>query len=281
MSFVDLVNTMMGPKKEASLTKKLEHYILNYPDDYAKDDVFHPSQLYYMCPRQEVLKRILPVELVPPETKEMMTYAKFHIGHAMHSWYQNKYLGPMGVLIGSWQCLRCGVVVDGLYPTDIVSECAHGGKHLWEYVEPPVYSAEWNIRGKCDGIIMQNNARCVIDMKTSSPDWFKKMTRPWPSAKYQVEIYMWLLGIQQGLLLYIDKSADGKEPVREFPLKYNTNTINDVQGKITSFRVSMEDRFLAPCLCGKSKFGMSCAEIEDNADVLSLVKAWEKSEKEI
>jgi hypothetical protein len=44
-----------------------------------------------------------------PENKnvDLGMYRIFDVGHAMHRWYQEEYLGPAGVLYGNWQCSRC------------------------------------------------------------------------------------------------------------------------------------------------------------------------------
>ena len=107
MSFVKAVATMMDKpkgKRESILVDRLVEYLDELDDDYAKDSFFHVSSLYYMCPRCEVYKAVLPPEKLPSARLDAITQARFDVGHAMHYWYQTKYLGPMGVLKGKWKC---------------------------------------------------------------------------------------------------------------------------------------------------------------------------------
>jgi hypothetical protein len=275
MSFLDAVRGIMPADDGTILEKRITKYIETREDDYAQDDFFHPSALYYMCPRCEVLKRVVPKNMLPTERIDVVTRAKFDIGHALHAWYQNKYLGPMGILKGVWQCLECGSKEGLEVPTvrpDKCSKCGTSGD--WEYHECVLASKEWNIVGKIDGIISAGAVDYVLDMKTCDPGLFQKLTKPWPSNTYQVQIYMWLLGIKTGLLLYIDKSSNGPIPVREFPVEFSDKTVDDVKGKITSFRLSMNSRTLPECMCGKRGFGASCKAIEAVAGVEKSVKDW-------
>jgi hypothetical protein len=283
MSFVDAVSAMMGTETESGgsiLSGRLIGWLDAYEDDYAKDSYFHVSSLYYMCPRCEVYKAILPLEMLPVDKLDAMTQARFDIGHALHHWYQNRYLGQMGVLKGKWKCARCHDVVKGLRPTGTCSKCSSEGRKRvkdWQFEETVVMSKRWNIKGKTDGILVIDDKDYVLDIKTCKPSLFSGLKRPWPSAIYQVQVYMWLLKIERGVLLYVDKSADGTVPVKEFPVEYSLDTISNTKGKITSFQMSMESKTLPDCLCRKRSFGLTCSAIEKGSGVSAFVEKWIES----
>jgi len=287
MSFADVVNSVMQTQSGGTVfTDQLVNFLKNREDTYAQDTYFHVSHLYYMCPRQEVLKRIIPAALLK-EDLDVKMKAKFDIGHALHAWYQNEYMGPMGTLYGSWACIRCGDVQEGFMPKGVCDACGAGKKGRknyklsprWEYVETPVLSVEWNIKGKSDGIVIVNGNRHVVDLKTCDPELFKKMTKPWYAALYQVQIYMWLLDIKKGVVVYIDKSSNTDTPVKEFPVEYSIQTINDAQSKITDFRLAQETRILPACRCGKSKFSAPCGEVECLEVTQKALAEWESAKE--
>lgn len=279
MSFISALAKKQKDKGRSILTEPLVEFLGSVEDDYAKDGKFHVSSLYYMCPRCEVYKKVLPPGVLIDEKLDVITKAKFDIGHALHGWYQNRYLGPMGVLAGKWICLCCGNKV-GSDEEMVVrpKKCPKCGKEgEWEYDECLVSSPEWNIAGKCDGVILSRGGKYVLDMKTSDPNLFEKMTTPWPSNIYQVQVYMWLLKIKKGLLLYIDKSANGSVPVKEFEVEYSDDTINDVQGKITAFNLAMKTHTLPDCCCRKNAgFKIKCSEIEVVKEVPACIEKWKE-----
>lgn len=281
MSFVNAVSLMMGKNSANSrstvLVERLFDYLDDFEDDYSKDSYFHVSSLYYMCPRCEVYKAVLPPDKLPSDRLDAMTQARFDIGHAMHYWYQNKYLGPMGVLKGKWRCRRCHNVVNGFMPTTTCEKCAGEGRKRvkdWEFDETVVLSKKWNIKGKIDGILAPDGEEYLMDLKTCKPSLFSKLQKPWPSAIFQVQVYMWLLKIQHGVLVYIDKSADGSVPAKEFPVEYSLKTVNSVKGKITAFRMGMESKSLPDCLCRERSFGLTCSMIEAQEGTTELIEKW-------
>jgi hypothetical protein len=274
MSFVDAVSRLVEKKDDSSiLVKRLVKYLDDYEDDYGNDSSFHVSGLHGMCPRLEIYKRIIPEELLPSERLDNVTRARFDVGNALHYWYQNKYLGPMGVLRGKWLCQRCGEEREGFMPKG--GSCSSRGCH-WVFQESSVFSKEWNIVGKCDGIVVVDDKEYLLDLKTCKPSLFASLSKPWPSAIMQVQIYLWLTGLRKGLLLYIDKSVDGTVPVKEFMVEYSDKAVEDAKGKITSFRFGMETRSLPDCMCGRSSFKYTCSEVEAVPEAMKIVEQWEK-----
>lgn len=285
MSFFKAVQKIMPESRTTVISGLLEKYIVNREDNYGVDEHFHPSSMYYMCPRLEVLKRVIPPELMGPVKHDVVTRAKFDIGHAVHAWYQNVYLGPMGILKGRWFCRACGFVHgSSSEPVFMPKTC---GKTLedgslcdgsaFEYIECAVISEEWNIVGKTDGIITVDGTDYVVDIKTIDPDLFKKLSSPWPSNTFQIQIYMWLFGIKKGILLYVDKSSNGPSPVREFLIEHSSKTVNDACGRITSFNMAMQTRSLPVCMCPeKGRFSDTCSDVEKSVEVLKAVDSWRK-----
>jgi hypothetical protein len=280
MSFSQAVSKIMSktPKEPLIVCSALSSFILNRDDGYARDGRFHPSYLYYMCPRCEILKSIVPVNLLPVEKHDLKTKAKFDIGHALHWWYQNKYLGPMRVIKGVWECHKCGGESGtDASPVFMPYTCDNCGSDDLEYRECRILSEEWNIAGKTDGILVSGGEDYILDIKTSDPDLFLKLYKPWPSHIYQVNIYMWLSGIKKGVVLYVDKSSNDVCPAKEFILESDSKVIVDVKGKITSYNLGMKSRTLPDCLCS-SRRDVTCSSIEKSSGVSAVLTKWRSGE---
>lgn len=76
---------------------------------------WHPSEFADMCARHHVLGKIVEVK-DKPFVVDVRLRRIFDVGHALHGWYQQKYLGPAGLLWGRWRCSRCRKTVWGFMP---------------------------------------------------------------------------------------------------------------------------------------------------------------------
>ena len=218
---LNAIKSMVNHVSMPVIVDPLISYLTAYDDGYAQDGLLHMSQLHYLCPRAQILSGLSGVWSKP----SAMLQAKFDIGHAMHYHYQNKYLGPMGILHGDWRCLRCGAIVSGEMPD---SEGCGNSDHVWEYVETVCRIPEYGIIGKCDGIIDRGDGEpWVVDFKTQDPYLFHNCTGASEAHKMQVNLYMYALGISRGIVLYIDKSAnDRKVPCKEFIVERDDTLLN-------------------------------------------------------
>lgn len=130
MSLRDLVRAAREDKPKRSLVRSLDRFIVarSGRPSPREQNVWHPSEIVGkdFCPRLEVLRRRLKL----PEKRGEVDVGKeriFDVGHAMHHWYQEKYLGPMGELWGHWRCSRCHTVFTGVMPTDSCTRCQWSG----------------------------------------------------------------------------------------------------------------------------------------------------------
>jgi len=280
MSFV---KNVMAARKER--TTIIEGRFLNWletaPDTYQHEpETFQASQMYFVCPRKFL---IMEREGMKKE-HDARTKAKFGIGHALHHWYQDKYFGPMGILRGDWRCKRCWKKYKNcLMPTEKCKKC--GSKDGYEYEELTVRNTEWDIAGHVDGIFDIDGVQYVMDMKTIDPDMFKRLEKPYPAAVYQVNLYMWMLNIHKGVLIYIDKSSNGVSPIKEFPVEFDPDTISDMQSRVTSYKVAVSSKTLPPRMCKDSSAyrarGCECKELcFDDEWCAEFLKKWNDEEIE-
>lgn len=150
MALKDLLKNVAKRKVEAyNLAGKLDHAILRgeMKPSQRRTDCWHPSQIVDgICARQAVLLHRLPPEQIVPEVEgelyDAKTYRIFDTGHAMHAWYQERYLGPSGLLWGFWRCSRCHHEVKGTMPQDSCPRCQWTGEIDSETVNLTAHACE-------------------------------------------------------------------------------------------------------------------------------------------
>lgn len=280
MSFVKSV--IAARKAQETLVEgRFLNWLETSPDSYKHEpETFQASQMYSVCPRRQVMDERHPITTV----HSAKTKAKFAIGHALHHWYQNKYFGPMGILRGNWMCLRCQKrYKDCLMPTEPCKKC--GSKDGYEYEELTVRSTEWDIAGHVDGILDIDGVSYVMDIKTMDPDMFKRLTAPYAPAVFQVNLYMWMLNIHRGVLIYLDKSANGITPLKEFPVDFDPEAITVMQSKVSSYRIAKSSKTLPPRLCAEVACprARGCPHSEqcfDDTWCAEFLKKWQEEEVE-
>ena len=247
----------------------------------------HPSQIHGMCYRAkmydeyllEVMKNDPDVKFnVYEETITATLQAKFDIGHAIHHWYQNHYLGPMGILKGGWRCPHCDTVKQGFRPANVCS-C---GVDRWRFVEPETLIPELNIVGHCDGIIDRGDGEWVMDIKTIDPERFKALSEPSLSYVYQVHCYMMALNIRRAIILYVDKSSNLANPTKEIKIFFNPDIEAEIRQIAEDYRKMKVGRILTPRTCDNKSCTTAkrCAYSSvcfDGALTERFEKAWKES----
>lgn len=172
----------------------------------------HASSLYNVCARREVLSAISEIK----EGARLVASKESHtagntftqdLGHALHEWWQNVYLGPAGLLVGIWLCLKCDAKADGLRPKKCV-KCE--SKNLI-YLEYPIHIKDGlDIHGHCDGVVLDTpndvkSKRRVFELKTKSPSQFPGIHSPERKHVIQVHCYMKGLGLDEAIIVYVNK----------------------------------------------------------------------------
>lgn len=182
------------------------------------------------CPREIALRELHKVE-VKEDTPSTALQRIFDTGTALHTWYQDQYLGPAGILWGGWRCDRCEYVQQGTMPGG--HYCTPGlTPGNFHYVEPVVEIPEIGLRGRVDGVLVDDKGvpRRVLDMKTINERRFKALRGPEVKDRRQVLIYNHLLRrelptLEDGVLLYISKN-NGE--LREEPVQYDAEEAESI-----------------------------------------------------
>lgn len=118
-----------------------------------------------------------------------------------------------------------------------------------EKAEVPIYDEEHRIMGHADGIINDAKGKAILEIKSvgagtirmedfelfsnsSTPDeMWKKVRKPFMTHLRQLNLYMYCLGIHEGVFIYEWKAT---QDVKEFSVKFQPELIEDI---LTSCRL--------------------------------------------
>jgi hypothetical protein len=216
---VDMAKAMKESPTEADLRKEVNRFLSSRKSDNRRPGI-HVTDLVDPCLRRLAWKIMLPETkdpAPPPATSRI-----FDQGKSIHQWWQNRVYGPMGILIGKWECCGCGAVVEGKMPGErcaaqVVPSAQMGRPEQesrrcggeWEYVEPEVNFLidGVNVTGNSDGLLQWKGQRATLEMKGYRTENWKKIRVPDPAHIFQASTYSPTLETSQVLISYIDKET--------------------------------------------------------------------------
>lgn len=211
--------------------------------------LFHPSDIGYCLLKAVLMRMNFPGKFYTLPKMQRT----FENGHSTHERLQ-RHLGEIGILQGRWKCYNCHSILGLEHPhgikrpvgCDVCNKAlmrkavidddgniVSGPKVLFEYIELPVYDEKLEISGHTDGVLNINNNLFVIDFKTCSKSVYEELERkkvPMEAHIYQVNIYMYLLGINAGILFYENKNS---LDIKEFLLVLDNDIINEFQRRVS------------------------------------------------
>jgi len=271
MSFGKIIKKWQDKKDSDVVVSPLMSWISEQTkkDTRKKDPLLHISEMYYLCPRNKILELLFLDLLTYPEP---VLQAKFDVGHMFHYWYQNRYLGPMGILHGCWKNRKTEDVITGFMPSPFEE---------YEYIEPSVSIPKYGMVGRCDGLLDRGDGPWVIDLKTQDPALFKACMEAYEAHRMQVNLYMYGLEIERGLLLYLDKSVNGKFPCKEFKVCRDDRLLSMAFAKAQIYQQALVDKKFPECICTKTaKAKCLCGQFDDKK-IDEIEKRWRAGELNI
>lgn len=215
MSLTSLIKSLHNAGGKPTLLPTIERFFMRksheYDEEKQADRVtrFHPSQISYwgVCPRAYYLlmkREELGFGLPRKEPFQTSLLRIFEHGHSIHEMYQNKILGPAGVLYGKWECN--GDVIWGFQPSE-----------SWDYVEPRIWWGEKRISGYCDGFLFIDGKWTVLEIKSTNDQsfrWIKRSGEAKPYHARQAQLYLEApndapdpMELEGAIILYINKDT--------------------------------------------------------------------------
>jgi hypothetical protein len=242
-----------GVRGEASLTKLLKKYDRKQTlVPLTVTDFVRTSGFHRICPREEVLRSVHKIDkedFISPDT--LLT---FNHGSGIHWALQNIILPDLGVLLGMWKCQTCaflhGAVADGLKPTTAAirrpSVCGQRINAFpslsclgedFVFVEYDLKDDQHRITGHADGFLALPgmSGMGILEAKSISSQqvWLVKNS-PKVEHYVQAQIYMWLTGLEWGLIVYWEKGAYGLKAIKEHFIERDDQTISKVKSELRS-----------------------------------------------
>ena len=271
MSLAELIKNMhRSPQGTPSLGAKIEEYYIKksheFDEEKHKDRVtrFHASKFSYhgVCAREYYLlmkREELGLELERPDPFETSLLRIFDHGHGIHSMYQDRVLGPAGILYGKWKSPNADEPpVEGFQPSPD-----------WTYIEPRMYWPEKRISGYCDGYLKIEGRWYLLEIKSSNDQSFRFLKRNRQPRDYharQSQIYMMSpndlelsFEVEGAFILYINKDT-GEELDLFIPNDPSivAPVLNQIDEAISCLDQSMIPPRLEACKTVKSKRAKDC-----------------------
>ena len=173
------------------IIERIDEYLQARPRDRRATHCFHPSTLHK--PAEYLLKAYFDGDTQADYSTQLSRV--FDNGHSVHRRIQ-RYLTEMGIL---------------------------------KKAQFPVENAEYEIKGHADGIVEIEGKEGVLEIKSISSQGFYGLFAPFDKHVVQINVYMFCLGIPQGVILYENKD---NQDLKEFIVKQNPEVVNAVLEKI-------------------------------------------------
>lgn len=171
-----------------------------------RDKGNHPSEISsdFRCDRRAVIQLVADEKGADgAESPNWESEGFFDAGHAVHHWFQEQVLGPMGVLYGSWECRACHNRHEGKMGTCLC------GSTDFKFHETKIRIMEYDIVGSIDGLIddPDTGERMLCDIKSHKSSTFTGLKAASPGHVGQAMVYMRALGVKKGSILYVKKDC--------------------------------------------------------------------------
>src|SRR4051812_26470934 len=225
---------------------------------------FRPSGItYHFCRRLKVGQLAGLLDIWDESPRPALQFA-FDVGHAYHNIIQG-YFWDIGVLRGDFYCIKCDKVYKDLLSPARCPERKKNSRSVLAYREVQATHDEYKIRGRCDGILELDGEYHIMDIKSimnrqsTTPQQsfcFEDLEVHGPKEDHiiQLTLYMWILNITKGHLLY---AAKNDHKIKTYAIPYDYDIIapylEDIKSLLqTAKRLSEGERVQLPEPCGRA-----------------------------
>jgi hypothetical protein len=208
---------------------KLESKTIHIPADL--NTIYRASGITRLCPREEVLRhfhQVIRTEVIPAKTQ-----ITFDFGNAFNDLVQNRWFGKWGWLVGDW-ISPCG---KEYFNCKKPAKCDQCNSDVFTYRELSVENRELGLSGHTDGIIENDLARKLVELKTCNSRNFiyitQTLNKPLPQHVDQIQVYFYLFKVFSGAIVYLNK--DDSNWV-QFSQTYNESMVKRLLEKPKAIR---------------------------------------------
>lgn len=199
------------------------------------------SKFPEICPREEVLVSV--AKLTRKREINPDFYLTLEIGKALHHQLQNSILPGAGVLMGEWECTRCGMHY-GIkkhdkpieqYAVKRPDQCSRCENYEFRFHEYSFRNEEYRIEGHPDGVlcIPGMNGLGLLEAKSiSAKGAWEIRNVPKMDHVIQSHIYMWFTGLTWTKIVYWDKATFGMSALVEHTVERDEETIDRIKSTL-------------------------------------------------
>jgi hypothetical protein len=212
--------------------------MLSITDQYdppRPEQKYRVSHVIKLCPREEVLRYLYQIKRV--DKVEATLRRTFDIGKAFHTLVQNDWFGKWGWLVGDWECTSCHKMFENSVNPKVCDKCFQTN---FFYHELTPASEEHGITAHLDGVLFVGGKKKVLELKTTNAMQFGLVAntnrRPQDAHKRQVNMYMFLTGIKEAVILYFNKN---ESTVHQFEEKYDESLVQEMLSNLRQARDGM------------------------------------------
>lgn len=246
-----------------------------------KDTWLSASKVPGMCERSIIIAHRLKVEFVDSRGPEDRWLADR--GTYLHSMFQDKWLGPLKMLMGGWQCPHCSHVHTSNGSSEVTfdnsvicpDKCEKCGKkndvrwNPFKFMEPWCRNEDVMVRGPCDGLlVVPFGGLEILDLKTVKNMAGVKRA-PRENHVKQLHWYMDPSGIRRGRIVYMDPGAKKfSEAFVEHLVEFDNGLVQSEKERVLALREALkeENQDKPPPACkwgGQLPYGpCECTQLE-------------------
>jgi hypothetical protein len=220
-------------------------------DNGSVEGYLRASGIHETCGRREAIFNWAPHLDQSSEATTAGRRITLDVGHQAHKWWQNRYLGPRGVLWGDWCCIRCSPLTDGgaLLPRHrgrMPKNCPNcsaarmiGGQENIVFAEMLVKDDDLRYSGHPDGLLVEppnTKPTVLLEIKTIANSRWDGLCGPETAHRFQIHVYMRSIGVSEALVVYLDKG-------KQADWSYSSGRFYARNPHIKAFHVEFDLRF--------------------------------------
>lgn len=229
------------------------------------DSYLRASAIPGLCAREEVI--CANDDVMRRDSVDPGLNLTFLHGTALHWAVQNKLLGPLGSLYGTWRCDKCGHLhgdsataaspADFSWAVPMPKKCAvpDCGGHELTYVEPAFVDHDLRLTGHTDGLLVLPGlpGMGILEVKSIGERGFREVQNvPQIGHMVQAHIYMMFTGFRWAKILYWHKGGNGLPSLKEHHVERDEETIRRIQDVVRSVWAGIALKSLPQRICANS-----------------------------
>ncbi len=181
----------------------IENHMYEMQKDNDRDNSkFHPSSIGNCC--RQIVYNMMGYPTTENDPRLMRI---FECGHSMHDRYE-RWFKEMGIQIAA------EIVLDEDSEDELVARQCR----------------ELNVSGRTDSLLLIDGKLCLVELKSANTNMFKfHLKEPKEQHVWQLQLYMYLTNVQDGIILYEDKNT---QEIKEFYIEYDHDLVEELVEKI-------------------------------------------------